>query len=197
MRFRFFLCASADFGVRRTNVSNSFCNSGYIEILRIAQAAAERRPLDCGRNAPNKRSEVKLQRKLYQPRVTNLCDLSELGPIRSISVRVEKLCVVEQVEELSPEIQVLVFRYCECLQDCEVSIAEVRPAANRALGSTKRTEQPRIVTSKHRSLRTQIIDISQSIECRSGGILSKAVGIEEIVAAGLRFQFVERCDLRR
>ena len=37
-RFRFFLCASADFGVRRSKASSSFCNAGYIVISKNAQA---------------------------------------------------------------------------------------------------------------------------------------------------------------
>src|SRR5438046_1281373 len=39
MRFKFFLCASADLGVRRTNVSSSFCKAEYIGISENAQAA--------------------------------------------------------------------------------------------------------------------------------------------------------------
>src|ERR1700746_503979 len=111
MRFRFFLCASADLGVRRTNVSSSFCNSGYIEILRIAQAAAERRPLDCEANASCKRSEKELQCKLHQARIFNLGYLAELRAIRRIPIRVEELCVIKDVEELRPEVNVHGFGY--------------------------------------------------------------------------------------
>src|SRR5437773_7400744 len=57
MRFKFFLCASADLGVRRTNVSSSFCRSGYIVVLEVAQAF---RPLDCG---PSGRSRPELNQK--------------------------------------------------------------------------------------------------------------------------------------
>jgi hypothetical protein len=37
---RFFLWASADFGVRRSKVASSFCRSGYIEVSEITQAGA-------------------------------------------------------------------------------------------------------------------------------------------------------------
>jgi hypothetical protein len=55
--------------------------------------------------------EEKLQCKLYKPRIANLRDLSKLGSIRSISIRVEELCVIEDVEELSPEVNVHGFGY--------------------------------------------------------------------------------------
>src|SRR5579864_8825834 len=98
MRFRFFLCASADLGVRRTNVSSSFCSSGYIEILRIAQAAAEQRPLDCEANASCKRSEKELQCKLHQARIARLRNFSERGAVCGVTVRIQELRVIKGVE---------------------------------------------------------------------------------------------------
>src|SRR6266568_3235582 len=110
MRFKFFLCASADFGVRRTNVSSSFCNAEYIRISENAQAAtaAIRVP---GRQRRRGQLEEKLHCKLYKPRVANLRNLPKLRPVRNIAVRIEELCMVEDVEELSTEINVGVFGY--------------------------------------------------------------------------------------
>src|SRR5208337_1127872 len=49
MRLRFFLCDSADFGVRRSNADSSFCSSGYIVVSRWLRPAV--RPLDYARTA--------------------------------------------------------------------------------------------------------------------------------------------------
>src|SRR5207302_2139148 len=111
MRFRFFLCASADLGVRRTKVSSSFCRSGYIMVSEESQAA------DCaairfvtGRQGPARiKLELKFYSKLHQSRITHLIDLSELRTIREITVGIEKLRVIEDVEELSSEVNLLAF----------------------------------------------------------------------------------------
>src|SRR5437016_13753042 len=116
MRFKFFLCASADLGVRRTNVSSSFCKAEYIGISENAQAATAALEYPGG-EAARGQLEEKLHCKLYKPRVANLRDLPKLRPVRNIAVRIEELRMVEDVEELSPEINVGVFGYRNGLKD--------------------------------------------------------------------------------
>src|SRR5208337_4528820 len=53
MRLRFFLCDSADFGVRRSNADSSFCSSGYIVVSKWLRPAV--RPLDYARTAKTAR----------------------------------------------------------------------------------------------------------------------------------------------
>jgi hypothetical protein len=48
--------------------------------------------------------EKELQSKLYQPRVANLCDLAKLRAIREVSIGIEELCVIKDVEQLGAEI---------------------------------------------------------------------------------------------
>src|SRR5215470_934761 len=109
MRLRFFLWASADLGVRRSNVESSFCRSGYIMVSEITQAgsrAAIRFP-GSAKAARDIASEEKLQGKLHQPRIACLCDLAKQRSVRSAAVRIEKLSVVENIEELGAEIHAL------------------------------------------------------------------------------------------
>jgi hypothetical protein len=78
MRFRFFLCDSADLGVRRSNTASSFCSSGYIVISRWLRPAV--RPLDYARAAEAARHfrlEEEFQSKLHQARVLRFGDPSE------------------------------------------------------------------------------------------------------------------------
>src|SRR5438132_13364699 len=107
MRFKFFLCASADLGVRRTNVSSSFCNAEYIGVSENAQAAIAAIRVPGAAKPPWSQLEEKLHCKLYKPRVANLRNLPKLRPVRNIAVRIEELCMVEDVEELSTEINVV------------------------------------------------------------------------------------------
>src|SRR6266571_7044888 len=137
MRLRFFLWASADLGVRRSKVASSFCRSGYIELLRVTQAADSRAIRLPGGGKPpgvdlSALLEEKLQSQLQQARIADLINLSELWAVREIAVRVEKLCMVKNVEELGSEINTLDLRYFEGLKDGEVRLADVRTAADRA-----------------------------------------------------------------
>src|SRR5436309_709655 len=66
-----------------------------------------------------------------EPPFANLRDLPKLRPVRNIAVRIEELRMVEDVEELSPEINVGVFGYRNGLKDRKISVAEMRPAADR------------------------------------------------------------------
>src|ERR1700751_4780822 len=115
MRLRFFLCASADLGVRRSNVASSFCRSGYIEVLREDSGGPlpGGGPLVCpgGRSRPgwytNCTLEKEFQCKLHQPWVLGLGHLAELRTIRTAPVGVEELGMVKDVEELATEIDAL------------------------------------------------------------------------------------------
>jgi hypothetical protein len=69
-----------------------------------------------------------------------LNDLAKLRTIRRVSIWVKELGVVENVEELSPEIDALGFGYLDGLQYCEVGIADVRPATERTASITKGAE---------------------------------------------------------
>ena len=90
------------------------------------------RPLECpGGSAARGQLEEKLHCKLYKPRVATLRDLPKLRPVRNIAVRIEELRMVEDVEELSPEINVGIFGYRNGLKDRKISVAEMRPAADR------------------------------------------------------------------
>src|ERR1035438_6495702 len=111
MRLRFFLWASADLGVRRSKVASSFCRSGYIELLR--ENSGRLFPVDQrairlpGRLEPPGfvGLEVELQCKLHQARIASLQHLAERR-IAEISVRVNELRLVEQVENVGPELEV-------------------------------------------------------------------------------------------
>src|SRR5213593_1645227 len=101
MRFRFFLCASADLGVRRTKVSSSFCRSGYIVVLEDSQAAV--RLLDFvlrSAEPPQPMLEVILQCKLYLPRSARSFNAPEIRAVGDIAVRLQELRVIHQVEKL-------------------------------------------------------------------------------------------------
>src|SRR5579864_5101547 len=116
MRFRFFLCASADLGVRRSKVEISFCRSGYIQVLREDSS----RPLPCGGplDCPDGgtarvvatlsllvKLEVELQSKLHQTRIASLQHLAE-GRVAEVPVRVHKLRFVEKVEDVGAELEI-------------------------------------------------------------------------------------------
>jgi hypothetical protein len=76
---------------------------------------------------------------LYKPGIARLRHLPKLSPVRNIAVRVEELGMVENIEELGPEICVYSFGYRNGLEDSEVGIADPRPAAERALSVSKRS----------------------------------------------------------
>src|ERR1041385_6416003 len=110
MRFKFFLCASADFGVRFSNVEISFSSAGYIECLREAQAVFVR-PLDWpdGSRRPAAKLEVKLQSKLHQARRACADDASEIRSVGNVAVRIEKLGMVSNIEYIPAEFDPLIF----------------------------------------------------------------------------------------
>src|SRR5258708_3779485 len=84
--------------------------------------------------------EEKLQGKLHQARSFCLRNLSELRAVRTISVGVEKLSVIEDVEEFAAEIDALGCRQVEGLQYREVGVTDARAAANCAFGAGNRTQ---------------------------------------------------------
>lgn len=84
--------------------------------------------------------EEKLQCKLYKTRVADLRDLAKLPAIRSISIRVEKLRVIEDVEELRAEINAPGFGERDRLQYRKVGVADVRPATDCTTGITEAAE---------------------------------------------------------
>src|SRR5258708_3005973 len=139
---------------------------------------------------PGFRLEVKLQCKLYKPRIANLRDLSKLGTIRSISIRVEELCVIEDVEELSPEVNVHCFGYRDRLQDGKITLAEVRPAADRTLSVSECPQQRGVIAPENGARRAGGSAVIS-------GILRETIGVEVIVSVRLRLQGTERCNLRR
>src|SRR5579863_6055922 len=102
MRLRFFLCASADLGVRRSKVARSLSSSGYIRLLRENSGHGflnRAGPLECRAASRLGRDttillfhlEVKLQGKLHQTRIFYLGNLAELRAIRAVSIRVVEL----------------------------------------------------------------------------------------------------------
>src|ERR1700686_5834579 len=141
--------------------------------------------------------EEKLQSKLYQSRVADLRDLAELSAIRSISVRVEELRVVEDIEELRAEINAPGFGERDGLQYRKVGITDVRPATDRTRSSTEAPKQRGIITSEYFLVSAVRRRVRMAGVVGSGGILREAVGIEKIVAVRLRFQGPERSNLVR
>src|SRR5438128_9916283 len=97
--------------------------------------------------------------------------------------------MVEDVEELSTEINVGAFGYRNCLKDRKISVAEMRPAADRTFRGSKCPQQGRLKTFELRP-RT----------ARRGGIIGsgvcEAVGVEGIVSVRLRFHRTGRGELR-
>src|SRR5215470_16837024 len=97
MRFKFFLCASADFGVRRSKVSSSRCSSAYINFSRVTQAAW--RPLVCPSGLGDQ-LEVQLDGCLHQARIAGALDAAEIAAIGDVAIRVEEPGVVGKVENV-------------------------------------------------------------------------------------------------
>src|SRR6201993_3276245 len=167
MRLRFFLCASADLGVRRSKVVSSFCRSGYIVVSEITQAgsrAAIRLP---GGGKPpgvcillTLRLKEELKSKLHQPRVASLCDLAKLCSVRAIAVRVKELRVIEDIEQFRPEIYSSGLRDLKGFQQCEVGIADTRTTADGSGCIADAAEETGI----------------------NGGVFGKCAGIEKVIA---------------
>src|SRR6201993_2354912 len=197
MRLRFFLCASADLGVRRSKVVSSFCRSGYIVVSEITQAgsrAAIRLP---GGGKPpgvcillTLRLKEELQSKLHQPRVASLCDLAKLCSVRAIALRVKELRVIEDIEQFRPEIHSSGLRDLKGFQQREVGIADTRTTAYSAWRRPDPTEQARIVATVYDALGTIHNRVRRRIRCDSC-IFGKTVLIEEVVPVALRLQRAE------
>src|SRR5450755_2321477 len=78
--------------------------------------------------------EVELQGELHQARITRLCKLAELRPVAAVAVRIQELRVIENVEELGTKFHALVLVDRNELEDRKIRIADVRTAADGALG---------------------------------------------------------------
>src|SRR5207245_9012946 len=111
-------------------------------------------------------------------------------PVRNIAVRIEELCMFVDFEELSTEINVGAFGYRNCLKDRKISVAEMRPAADRTFRGSKCPQQGRL---KKFELRPRT--------ARRGGIIGtvvcEAVGCEVRVSVVAGFDGTERGKLRR
>src|SRR5207245_11577607 len=79
----------------------------------------------------------------------NLRNLPKLRPVRNIAVRIEELCVVEDVEYLSPEVNVHGFGYRDRLQDGKITLAKARPAADRAFCGSECPQQRWIIAAEN------------------------------------------------
>src|SRR5579864_9088573 len=107
MRLRFFLCASADLGVRRSKVEISFCRSGYIGVS--GELRPDDRPLDLIWAVLNRPVGVPnilkrdLQSKLNLSRFARMRHAAEVGAVAEVAVRIQELRVVEYVEKLRSE----------------------------------------------------------------------------------------------
>src|SRR5947207_1446086 len=107
MRLRFFLWASADLGVRFSNVSISLRNASYtmFESFRgreeLLQKTQQCRSAN-GQCAPAVILEEILQRELDQARIACALHPPEVYAIAAVSVRIGTLRMVEHVEELRP-----------------------------------------------------------------------------------------------
>src|SRR5215469_10502344 len=146
MRLRFFLWASADFGVRRSKVEISFCRSGYILVLRDDSSrlfcAAIRFPGGSTARVSNLTLllEVELQSKLHQTWVARLLNQAKRG-IAEVAVWVDELRFVEQVEDVGAELEI--FRLVESnpLRDGDIPLVLARPATDRAWSGGELTER--------------------------------------------------------
>src|ERR1700675_139242 len=99
MRLRFFLWDSADLGVRRSKVSSSFCNAGYIWVSRDCSSrllAAIRMPEQA--HLSGIELEAELQCELNVARVAGVLHSAEVRTITDITIGIQELCVVKDVE---------------------------------------------------------------------------------------------------
>src|SRR5579864_7886715 len=115
MRFRFFLWDAADLGVRRSKVSSSFCNAGYIEVSRNLKPPL--RPLEYPGARAARACHTKLknvfQRELYKPRIACLTNFPigrTVVATAGVAAGIQKLGVVEGIEKFCPELHVRCFR---------------------------------------------------------------------------------------
>lgn len=90
------------------------------------------RPEPPGIDSSNCTLKKEFQRELHQPRIAGLGNLAELRAVGEITIWIEELRMVEDVEELSAEINALRLGNSKRLHDGEICVADVRPAADRA-----------------------------------------------------------------
>src|ERR1700756_3603466 len=146
MRLRFFLCASADLGVRRSNVASSFCRSAYIEVLREDSGGPlpGGGPLVCpgGRSRPgwytNCTLEKEFQCELHQTRIASRQHLPERR-VREVAIRIHEFRLVEKVEDIGAELEVSRFRKRNPLRHRDIPLILARAAAQ---GAWRRRELP-------------------------------------------------------
>src|ERR1700758_4970987 len=148
MRLRFFLCASADLGVRRSKVASSFCRSAYIEVLREDSGGPlpGGGPLECpgGRSRPGWyiicALEKEFQCELHQPRIASRQHLPERR-VREVAIRIHEFRLVEEVEDIGSELEVLRFRQRNPFRYRDVPLILARAAANRSRRRCKRSQR--------------------------------------------------------
>src|ERR1700674_664562 len=145
MRFRFFLWDAADLGVRRSKVSSSFCNSGYIRVSRNLKPLV--RPLECRARGPpgpcHTKLENVLQRELYEPRIARLTNFPigrAVVATGGVATGIQKLGVIEGVEQLRAELHVRCFRDACVLVESQRPILDSGPTTNVARGVAQLAE---------------------------------------------------------
>src|ERR1700736_3620918 len=148
MRLRFFLCASADLGVRRSNVASSFCRSGYIEVSEDTQAgccAAIRFPGDASRPGMDLSTlllplKIKLQSNLHQARISDLLGYAEVGAVGDVAVYVVEMGVIGNVEDIPTELKVLALADRDFLLQGHIPVVQADSAADSAARSAEVAE---------------------------------------------------------
>src|SRR5215469_15175337 len=174
MRLRFFLCASAEPGVRRTKVSSSFCNSEYIfyssKILKPHHAAIRLNSA----TASGSWLVVQLQCKLHQARISHFVGHTEARTVGRVAVHVVKMCVIRHIKDIPSELEMLAFADRDLLLHGYIRGVQTRTAADSPLRSAVTPEGRRIVAVEN---------------CVGGarglgwidGIIGEAVGIKHVM----------------
>ena len=75
--------------------------------------------------------EVKLQRELHKAWIPRPLHAAEVGSVRSISIGLEKLCVVECVKEFATKIDSIPFADRRALYESKLPIIDSRATADR------------------------------------------------------------------
>src|SRR5258708_1045596 len=76
--------------------------------------------------------EVELQRELHQSRIAGALHSSKIAPVRSVSVRLVELRMVERVIDFAAELQPVVLSNIGVLQYADIGLELARAAAYRA-----------------------------------------------------------------
>src|SRR5262249_20172378 len=142
MRFRLRLCASPDWGVRRSKVSSSFCSAGYMGILQNAQA--ECWPLDwyTAGGEPRYRGssrfysilEEEFQGELQQPRLFGSQDATKIATVCDVAVRIVELRVIKEIEKFGAKFNPGSFGNGRDFMQGKVKIVDGRTATDGPLG---------------------------------------------------------------